>query len=98
MKAIAQLWDDSIVPAITEYIRIPAKSPHFDRDWQAHGHIEAALQRSFLGRLPRDLVDRLVEDQLRMDVPADTMIYREGEASRAFLIISGLVPTLPGLR
>jgi len=44
LKTIAQLWDDSIVPAITEYIRIPAKSPHFDRDWQAHGHIEAALQ------------------------------------------------------
>ena len=52
--------------------------------------IEAALQRSFLGRLPRDLVDRLVEGQLRMDVPADTTIYREGETSRAFLIISGL--------
>ena len=52
--------------------------------------IEAALQRSFLGRLPRDLVDRLVEGQLRMDVPADTTIYREGEASRAFLVISGL--------
>ena len=46
---------------------------------------EAALQRSFLGRLPRDLVDRLVEGQLRMDVPADKTIYREGEASRAFL-------------
>ena len=44
MKTIAQLWDDAIVPAITEYIRIPAKSPHFDRDWQKHGHIEAALQ------------------------------------------------------
>ena len=52
--------------------------------------IEAALQRSFLGRLPRDLVDRLVEGQLRMEVPADTTIYREGEASRAFLVISGL--------
>jgi CRP/FNR family transcriptional regulator, cyclic AMP receptor protein len=52
--------------------------------------VEAALQRSFLGDLPRDLVDRLVEGQLRMDVPADTTIYREGEASRAFLVISGL--------
>jgi hypothetical protein len=43
--------------------------------------IEAELQKSFLGRLPRDLVDRLVDGQLRMDVPADTTIYREGEAS-----------------
>ena len=41
MKAIAEFWDDSIVPAIIEYIRIPAKSPHFDRDWRSDGHIEA---------------------------------------------------------
>ncbi|MGQ0653414.1 MAG: M20 family metallopeptidase [Betaproteobacteria bacterium] len=41
---ISQQWDDSIVPALTEYIRIPAKSPHFDRDWQKHGYIEDAVQ------------------------------------------------------
>ena len=52
--------------------------------------IEAVLQQSFLGRLPREMVDPLVEGQLRMDVPADTTIYREGEASRAFLVVSGL--------
>ena len=44
LKTIAQFWDDAIVPAITDYIRIPAKSPHFDRDWQKHGYIDAALQ------------------------------------------------------
>jgi hypothetical protein len=44
VNRIAQFWDDAIVPALTEYIRVPAKSPHFDRDWQAHGHIEAAVQ------------------------------------------------------
>ena len=52
--------------------------------------IEAVMERSFLGRLPRDLVDRLVEGQLRMDLPADTTIYREGEAARAFLVVAGL--------
>ncbi|TMH31859.1 MAG: peptidase M20, partial [Betaproteobacteria bacterium] len=44
MNTIAKLWDDSIVPALIEYIRIPAKSPHFDRDWQAHGHIDEAAR------------------------------------------------------
>jgi len=43
-KKIGQQWDDSIVPALTEYIRIPAKSPHFDRDWHQHGYIEDAVQ------------------------------------------------------
>ena len=28
--AIAAQWDDEIVPQLTDYIRIPAKSPHFD--------------------------------------------------------------------
>jgi acetylornithine deacetylase/succinyl-diaminopimelate desuccinylase-like protein len=41
---IAQFWDDAIVPALVDYIRIPAKSPHFDRDWRAHGYIDDAAK------------------------------------------------------
>ena len=37
-------WDESIVPALMDYIRIPNKSPSFDADWDAHGHMEAAVQ------------------------------------------------------
>jgi acetylornithine deacetylase/succinyl-diaminopimelate desuccinylase-like protein len=36
-------WEAEIVPQLLEYIRIPAKSPHFDREWEARGHIEAAV-------------------------------------------------------
>jgi len=41
---IAEQWDRDIVPRLVEYIRIPAKSPHFDRDWEAHGHIERVIR------------------------------------------------------
>ncbi len=44
MSAISTLWDSEIVPELTEYIRIPAKSPHFDPQWESHGHIERAIQ------------------------------------------------------
>ena len=37
-------WDDVIVDRITDYIAIPAKSPAFDRDWAAHGHLERVLR------------------------------------------------------
>src|SRR3979490_257157 len=37
------IWDDEIVPALTDYIRIPNKSPAFDPDWEAHGHMEQAV-------------------------------------------------------
>lgn len=43
MTSTSQFWDDAIVPALTDYIRIPAKSPHFDKNWAANGHIEAAV-------------------------------------------------------
>ena len=40
----ASQWDSEIVPEITEYIRIPAKSPHFDPQWEANGHIERVIR------------------------------------------------------
>ena len=44
MSRIGEFWDDAIVPTLVEYIRIPAKSPHFDRDWQLHGYIDEATK------------------------------------------------------
>ncbi len=41
---VAKMWDESIIPEISEYIRIPNKSPHFDPDWERHGHMEKAVQ------------------------------------------------------
>ena len=37
-------WQESILAELTEYVRIPNKSPMFDPDWEAHGHMEAAVQ------------------------------------------------------
>ena len=38
-----RLWDDSVVPSLTDYIRIPNKSPAFDKDWEARGHMDKAV-------------------------------------------------------
>jgi len=37
-------WDDRIVPALRDYIRIPNKSPHFDADWSRHGYMRDAVR------------------------------------------------------
>ena len=42
--AIDKQWDEAIVPAITEYIRLPAKSPGFDSNWEAHGYLDVACE------------------------------------------------------
>jgi len=37
------IWDESIVPSLIDYIRIPNESPQFDPDWEAHGHMDRAV-------------------------------------------------------
>ena len=39
-------WDARIVPALTDYIAIPAKSPLFDADWAAHGLLDAVVRNT----------------------------------------------------
>ena len=41
---VDRTWDDSILPALQDYIRIPNKSVIFDRQWQQHGYMEKAMQ------------------------------------------------------
>ena len=41
---VGNMWDESIIPEISEYIKVPNKSPHFDPDWEKHGHMETAVQ------------------------------------------------------
>src|SRR5471032_1992387 len=38
------IWDAEIIPALTDYIRIPNKSPAFDPDWERHGHMDRAIE------------------------------------------------------
>jgi acetylornithine deacetylase/succinyl-diaminopimelate desuccinylase-like protein len=40
---VQKAWDGDIIPALTEYIRIPAKSPMYDAQWAEHGHIDRAV-------------------------------------------------------
>ena len=39
---VERAWESDILPRITEYIRIPNKSPHFDAKWQENGHMKRA--------------------------------------------------------
>ncbi len=42
-RFVGSLWDDSIQPALVDYIRIPNKSPLFDPEWQRHGYMDDAV-------------------------------------------------------
>jgi acetylornithine deacetylase/succinyl-diaminopimelate desuccinylase-like protein len=38
-----RVWEGEIVPALSEYIRIPNRSPAFEPDWRAAGHMDRAV-------------------------------------------------------
>jgi acetylornithine deacetylase/succinyl-diaminopimelate desuccinylase-like protein len=45
-KALAfvrRTWTEQVLPALTEYVTIPAKSPMFDARWREHGHLDRAV-------------------------------------------------------
>ena len=46
LAGISAQWDQDIVRQLTRYIAIPAKSPSFDPDWVAHGHIETVVRQA----------------------------------------------------
>ncbi len=43
IRFVDEIWNDSIVSTLTEYIRIPNKSPLFDAKWAEHGYMEDAV-------------------------------------------------------
>jgi hypothetical protein len=43
-KYAERVWDDEIVPALTDYIAVPAKSPMFDAEWSQHGFIDRVVK------------------------------------------------------
>ena len=63
-RQIEESWDREIVPALVEYIRIPNKSPAFDPDWAAHGHMDRAV--ALLEAWARARLDRLAGARLEV--------------------------------
>ncbi len=53
--------------------------------------VEEALVRSFLGRLPPEVVAKLRSEGERADYPAGTTIYRAGADPRTVLVVRGLI-------
>ena len=46
LREISQVWDQSIVPELTNYIAIPAKSPMFAPDWEQQGFIATVVRNA----------------------------------------------------
>ncbi len=75
---VDQIWDDDIVAQLTEYIKIPNKSPHFDSQWQNHGYMDDAVS----------LISRWCEKQ-NISGQALEVVRLEGRTPVIFMEIPG---------
>lgn len=68
LEAADSTWEDSILPALADYIRIPNVSEAYDAKWRENGHMmrAAELLRDWCTRRPIEgmSVDLLVHDTL----------------------------------
>ena len=74
---INQFWDDHITPTLFDYIKIPNKSPAFDKNWKKNGHMDKVLDmaRSWANKHLPSGAELLVEETpgktplLLVDIP-----------------------------
>ncbi|HYS45791.1 MAG TPA: M20/M25/M40 family metallo-hydrolase [Rhizomicrobium sp.] len=83
-----RIWDEEIVPVLTDYIRIPNKSPAFDRDWETHGHMEKVVT----------LFAAWAEEKLKQFSGSSLEVVRlpNGDKARTPLILIEIPGTVPG--
>ena len=108
---VGEVWDDSIVPTLEEYIRIPNKSPQFEPKWAELGYMQDAaehLQR-WVSQCPvRGLTHRIVTLPERTPVllcevagsaPGNVLLYGHYDKQPEFEgWVDGLAPWKPVIR
>ena len=77
---VARSWRDSILPAISDFIRIPAKSPAFDADWAANGFLDEAVELAEVRQLAPDVHARVQTALLRHVAEAEPDVLRDRTA------------------
>ncbi len=77
-STVRTLWDDDIVPSLSQLVAVPAISPAFDPAWESHGELAAAIEHVRLWIASRNLPEVGIEvvqlagrtPLLLVDVPA----------------------------
>ncbi len=89
-------WKDDTLDALIDFVRLPAKSPAFDAEWEAHGFLKAACQKAALWgqkRFPQAKFEVLEAPGrtpcLFFDIPA------QGEASQEAAFFYGHLDKQP---
>eukprot|EP01102_Stenamoeba_stenopodia_P004123 TRINITY_DN1430_c0_g1_i1.p1 TRINITY_DN1430_c0_g1~~TRINITY_DN1430_c0_g1_i1.p1 ORF type:complete len:479 (-),score=129.05 TRINITY_DN1430_c0_g1_i1:74-1510(-) len=63
---VGAAWDDSIIPTLCEYIKIPNMSPMFDKEWATNGHVDKVVEL-FVNWVKAQNVPELELEVLRLE-------------------------------
>jgi acetylornithine deacetylase/succinyl-diaminopimelate desuccinylase-like protein len=85
-----EFWQDAILPSLTEYVRIPNKSPMFDPDWQKNGFMDDAVNH-MIGWVRSQDINGLKTEVHRLPGLTPTILLTlEGEIDDTVLIYGHL--------
>ncbi|MCA8942091.1 MAG: M20 family metallopeptidase [Planctomycetes bacterium] len=92
---VDDVWDESITPTITEYIKIPNKSPAFEPDWEKLGHMDKAV-RLIEGWCREQKIEGLTVEVVKLEGRTPT-IYMEipGDRSDDCVLLYGHLDKQP---
>ena len=93
-------WDERIVPALTDYIEVPAKSPMFDPDWEKHGLLDRVV-RDAAAWVESRKVEGLKLEVVRIEGRTPVILFeipargRDAEASSDTVLLYGHLDKQP---
>ena len=81
LTQVGRAWDEQIVPQLTDYIGIPAKSPMFDADWAKHGYLDTVM-RNTAAWVEAQKVEGLTLEIIRTDGRTPLMFFEVADRRR----------------
>ena len=87
---IDELWDNSILASLAEYIKIPAKSPLFDVNWAENGYLDEAVELMLTWVKGQDAPGLRIEVQRLPDRTPTILMTIDGESDDTVLIYGHL--------
>lgn len=70
---VDDFWEQEILPSLSDYIKIPNKSPMFDKAWESNGFMAAAAEH-MLAWVERQAVPGLVVEQHQLPGRTPTLL------------------------
>ena len=87
---IDQFWDDAILPNLTEYVRIPNKSPLFDPSWEENGYMHDAVNHIVSWVKAQEIPGLEVQVHQLPGLTPTVLMTLEGETNQNILIYGHL--------